>query len=131
MAFELLAYQNRTEVFQGQLFQKDGTPYAMGPFDKLRFKMGRGTDIPLILDILSDSPTAAGSFIQIMSRGQLNPPLPAQYQVQIAEGDVATTTPGAYDGEVSVVLAMSGLIDLAEIGIVHVIATVGGAITLT
>ena len=132
-SFEALAYQDRTSDYMGELFQKDGSPYILQLNDRLRFKVGRGQDIPLILDLLDESPTANGSLIRIVSRGTLGPPdiLPAKYFVQFGQGDFATVWPGAYDAEVDVVRAVDGLIDLAEAGVVHVMATLGGNLGLS
>jgi hypothetical protein len=139
-SFEYLAYQDRTSAGMGELFQKDGSPFILGPNDQLRFKMGRGQDIPLILDLLSGSPTAANSYVRIVSAGDLGSPpdipiTPAKYEVQFAQDDITNVTPGAYDGEVSVVrfdqMRPTGYITLAEQGVVHVIATMGGNVGIT
>jgi hypothetical protein len=131
-SFEVIVYQDRTGDYMGELFQKDYSPYVLQPNDKVRFKVGRGQDIPLILDLLDGSYTVNKSFVQVVSRGTLGPPaMPASYFVQFGQGDIAGITPGAYDAEVSVVRAVDGLCDLAEPGVVHIIGTMGGNLGLT
>src|SRR5579864_5546382 len=102
MSFQIVAYRGRSTDYMGTLSQKDGTPYVLQPADRLRLRIGRGTDV-LFLDLTSGVPSFNGSFIAITSMGTQGPPAaPASYMVRLTQGDLAEVDVGTYDAEVSV-----------------------------
>src|ERR1700680_3210989 len=103
--FMILSYMGRTADYSGQLTQKDGSAFLIGPLDKLRLKV-LTVDGTLLLDLLSGAPSAAGSFINIISPGTEelgdNPALPATYEFRIAQGDNLGVIPGPGSAEIAV-----------------------------
>lgn len=127
--FELVAYKNRSNSFQGSLFEADGsTGIALAGADKVRFKLGTRGNTPT-LDLLSGSTTALGSTVVIDQTAS-----PAQYTVLLSQGDLDLIEPSIYDAEVIVVDdSEDAAVETKHVehGAVHILGIMGGDIGLT
>jgi hypothetical protein len=123
--FVLTAVQNRTVEFQVTLFESDETTaLALAGSDVVRFKLGSGSATPL-LDMSSAAPLEGGSSVTIADTD------PATVVLRLDQGDL-DFFPGTYDGELLVVdAADDNVVKHVEFGVVHVLASMGGAVGLT
>lgn len=132
--FELLCYRDRTKVFTGSLYAADKvTPLVLQPGDTLLCKIGRGTDAVPILDMEAALPTANGSVINLTFAGAAaqgnTPAQPATFSLQLAQADLLLFDPGTWDIEISVEVAATGLLEVADTGALHVVAAMGGVLS--
>lgn len=123
---------NRTCLFEGELFEADGsTPYVLESNDKLRFKVYRGDNATPVLDLLSGSPLSGGSGIVIDSLGSGTEG--AKYTMTFAQTDIESSDVkrGPYDAELIVVDDSAGASPelrnkFVQFGVVHFLYTGGG-----
>ena len=124
--------RNRTADYTFTLYEVDGTTgIILAATDVVRFKLYRGNNDTPILDLKSGgSPTPNGSQVTIT---QLT--APAMCVVRLAQGDVQSLFPMAYEAEVIVVDdSLTSPVDGAlsvQRGIVNIMGAPGGPIDKT
>jgi hypothetical protein len=134
-SFEIVAYQNRTIDFSAELFEADGvTGVVLQDADTVRFKLSYGTGAPL-LELSTDGPNTNDSSVTVNDLGGNPEGAPAKVTIRMAQVDLKTVVwPGTFDAEISVVDATEtspfDAIKSVQLGIVHVLRTPGGTITL-
>lgn len=94
---EVEAVAGRTEDFEWSAYEGDGrTPVEFASDDKVRFKLGDSeSDNAPTLDLVSGTPTLAGSSVSITSLGSAGSS-PATGRVRLAQGDTTTLTGKKY-----------------------------------
>lgn len=129
-SIRLSALQGRTRDFTLTLYEADGTTgVALAAEDVVRVKIGLRGATPL-LDLDSVAATSNGSLVTITSIVA-----PAVCTLRLAQGDLSSLFPGAYDLEVSVVddseTAPADAIKSATQGVLHVLPSMGGDVGTT
>jgi hypothetical protein len=134
-SFEINVYQNRTIDFSASLYEADGvTGVVLEDADVVRFKLSWGTGAPL-LDLSTDGPNANDSVVTVNDLGGSPEGAPAKVTIRMAQADLQSVVwPGAFDAEISVVDATEtapfDAIKSVQLGIVHVLRTPGGLISI-
>ena len=126
-SFVIEAAANRTKDWLVSLFEKDGvTPAVAQIDDAFRFKIAPKSNPSAVLYDLDQSPTPAGSIVNIVSYN------PLQLQVRLAQDD-SETLAGAYLGELvwidSTTINPSNAARQVQMGALNVTASLGGAVT--
>lgn len=119
MSFEVFPEKNRKAEWTVTLTDADGNAVNYATGDVVRFKVGRRDGTPA-LDLNSDDDTSNFT----VSNGS------NEVTIVLLQGDTSSLKPGPYEAEVALVdTSDSDRIKTAEQGVVHIVHTMGGAVT--
>lgn len=121
MSIFIMAYQNRATTEEIDLLKANGDPITLAANDKVRVKIGRGQQLPL-LDIVSGTNLGGGTSVT-----KANPAVLSLYPADLAAANIP---PGVYDIEAIVIdSADSDRAKIADEGVFVLSGTMLGAIT--
>lgn len=117
MSISITHYKSRTCAYDITVTDSDGDAVTLAGGDKVRLKLWREDDSPL-LDLVSGTPSANGSSVTAAN--------PTRFTLH---QDDATWTPGIYSIEVAIIDAGDGLIRHADSGVFVLHKSPGGAVS--